>query len=411
MAVLLTAGLYLLGQVHGQNDALQDLSVAYAETYGTWTYYNTRENLSDDQFYLYLDDANEVYYSDLLKFRQKLLNEESWQYTPFVEQFIEVVDMEIPEPFLYGYESGWTEGSVQYIEEYGKTAYFTKAVQVSNSFFDLFSISVSEGREFTEDDYIIKEGESVPVLLGTAYESVFSIGDTFQGYYFFMPITFQVVGFLEDHSFFYSETGKEFLSCERYVMIPAFITGTDSYSERIMLLEQMGGILASDKGYPELKQRYDNIKKECGLQRWQMGIADPNRYQNVHTRLNVYQSMSDEVLEEFQIILWLIVALLVVSQIFVICGLIRTQYKEYGIWFLCGASFGTIAANVIGLVCLILVVSDGMAVLLLWIQAGIGWKTVCLLQLVVVGIGMVLVAVPLLYLKYTQIEELIGGRE
>ncbi len=411
MIVLLTTGLYLWGQVHGQNDTLQDLAEEYADTYGTWTYYNTRENLSDDQFYLYLDEANQVYYSNLLEFRQKLLDEKSWQYTPFVEQFIEVVDMEVPAPFLYGYESGWTEGAVQYIEEYGKTAYFTKAIQVSDCFFDLFSISVKEGRRFAEEDYEIKEGQPVPVLLGNDYEGVLSVGDTFQGYYFFMPVTFQVAGFLEDHSFFYSETEKEFLSCGRYVIIPAFLTGIDSESERMMLLGQIGGILASDQGYPELKETYDRLKKECGLERWQMGIADPNRYRNIHTQMSMYQSMSDEVLGEFRVILWLVLGFIVISQVFVVCGLIRAQYREYGIHLLCGASFGMIGANIIGLVCLILVVSDGMAVFLLWMLAHVGWSTIGSIQLIVAVIGVVLIGVPLLYLKHTQVGELIGGRE
>lgn len=408
MILLLSGGLYLLGQINGQNHILNENAEKYAETYGANTYYLTREFLSDNDYYLYLEDNNTSDYQRLLHFRNNLLENTAWDYTILVEQPVDIMGIQISEEFLYGYEDGYASSSVFTYNE--STYYTTKTLQVSEKFFPVFSIELSDGNFFTVNDYEYAKETVVPVLLGSSYKKLFSIGDVFTGNYMSETMTFEVAGFLKENSFFFSTFSNSFVSCERYIIMPALHTETAEYFSKIMLLQQMGGILVSDMGYPETRDQYNALLEEAGLDKWEMGIADPDRFNQIGLQLETYQSMTDEVLGQFDLILIIVLCFIIISQIFIICGFIREQHREYGIYMLCGATFGQIAATILGVVCIILLTGDMIAALLLH-YAGISLNTIGMLQLVVVGMGVVLISIPLLYLRKMNVSDIIGGRE
>ncbi len=408
MILLLSGGLYLLGQIHGQNNTLQENAEKYAETYGNKTHYLTREFLSDNDFYLYLEDSNTSDYQRLLQFRNNLLKNAAWDYTILVEQPVDITGTRLPNEFLYGYEGGYDNYSISTYN--GSTYYTVKTIQVSEKFFSIFSIELSEGQMFTADDYEYRKDKTIPVLLGSAYQELFSIGDIFTGNYMSETMTFEIAGFLKENSFFFNKSSNSFVSCERYIIMPALHTQTLESFSKFMLLQQMGGILVSDMGYPETRDQYNALLEEAGLDKWEMGIADPDRFNQIGLQLETYQSMTDEVLGQFDLILIIVLCFIIISQIFIICGFIREQHREYGIYMLCGATFGQIASTILSVVCIILLTGDLIAALLLY-YAGISLKTIGMLQFVVIGMGIVLISIPLLYLRKMNVSDIIGGRE
>lgn len=236
MVILMTLSLVLLCTTFYHNNKIEENVQNFDETFGNKTYYFMYESFGDFEYYKYLDDDNSGDFKNLLKFNKLLHSEENFNFISLNSQYVEVHGIKVPDIFLYSYEEGYSEDSVYQRDE--KTYYCAKAIQVSQSFFGEFDINISKGRSFDKADYNYSNNRNIPVLLGSAYKDILSVGDTFSCEYLFEDVVCEVIGFVDENSYFFENNDNNFISCERYIIMPAMYSETDSptYFNKLMLL-------------------------------------------------------------------------------------------------------------------------------------------------------------------------------
>lgn len=376
------------------------------DDYGGQQSYFIKEALSDQVYYQYLEDKKNI--QKMKRFLELLYNSDSFMfYTQIEHQGIQIVNDEIPDIFLMGYESGDHEWSVNEYE--GKKIYSTKALYVSEQFFDEYKIKISEGRMFVKEDYNYRKGIAIPVLLGSEYKSFYNIGDEFSGYsYMDEIVTFKVIGFLENGAFFYSSQNKDFVSANRYIIVPAMMFQYDTEEVGIMLLQETTGILISNYGYEKTSELLQEKRKEAGLDRYDIFVQNPDIESVMAETVKVYTSMTHEVAFIFVVILIIIVMLSLFSITLIVYNCIRDNLYVYGVLMLSGAAFTDIMKEVLLLLFFLYFSGDIIAIAIALI---LGSDCILQLQLFVAFFIIICFSVVAVYIKGLDISGIIGGKE
>lgn len=152
--------------------------------------------------------------------------------------------LSLPEKFEEGYEEGKPNRMNPGIQ-------ILKALVFTPEVFTNYDIQVSEGRLFSEQDYIYTEGEPYPVLLGSEYAEIYKVGDIIEGTHITTNDKFKVIGFLKEGTLFANmiDSQNPLISLDRYIVYPFYneiehIDGTTE-EDPLMLTELtiMGGTL------------------------------------------------------------------------------------------------------------------------------------------------------------------------
>lgn len=231
------------------------------------------EFLDDSSYDEYMHGDGQRFQS-LMSFSEKLRSSEELTFTSYTSNLVELLNLTIPHQCMVNYGTEFAGESVYEIE--GEPAVAAEAVQVTENFFDLFPLQVAEGRGFTDDDYDYLGKGRIPVILGTTYKETFSIGDTFEGYYIFERFTFEVIGFAEGGRVFYSSGDRMPVSYDRYIIMPFASISEDSEISRIILLQQICGLITDEDGRQEALNQVNELLAETGLKDWigQINITD-----------------------------------------------------------------------------------------------------------------------------------------
>ncbi|MBP1529246.1 MAG: ABC transporter permease [Erysipelotrichaceae bacterium] len=231
------------------------------------------EFLNDSSYDKYMHDDGQLFQS-LMSFSEKLRSSEELTFTPYTVNPVELLNVMVPDQCIVNYGTEFAEESVYEIG--GETVSAVEALQVTDSLFDLFPLQIAEGRGFTDDDYGYLAKRRIPVILGAAYKETFSIGDTFEGYYIFERFTFEVIGFAESGSVFYSSADGRLVSYDRYIIMPFAYVSEDSEIGRIILLQQISGFITDENGKDHALKQVNEWLAESGLNDWidQINITD-----------------------------------------------------------------------------------------------------------------------------------------
>lgn len=408
MVVLVTCSLSILGLVMNQGEEIEANIADYSETYGKKNYYFTNDGLTDFEYYKYLEEKQQATYDKIAQFRKALLESKEIVFFNLVDQSVEICNRKMEDVFLVGYEEGNARDSIFDYE--GKTYYSTKAIQVSDAFFREFDIKLAQGNFFEEEDYQYKEGKKIPILLGSKYKNIYKIGDVVECNYLFEKVTLEVRGFLQEDAFFYNSMNQEFEACERYIVMPALECPKADYFSRIMLLQQMEGMIVSDIGFPEVQKKVDDLLEQIDVGADCMYLLEPEATNYAAKLMKSYSSMTEEVFHQFRIILCLIFFFVYVSISTTLSGFIREKSREYGIQMLCGATPLQILGDILLLDYLTFMSGCFMAVIFL-LAKRCSMKSVILIIFSAVVLG-ILIAVRLFYCLYKlNISEIIGGKE
>ncbi len=413
MVILTAICLHMFGLVQTQSVRADANTEELNEAYGQTRYYRVVEDLSDFMYISYIrEDGTEVF-EHLNHFMEMLYNEESFTFVSLSEQIAQFIDFAPPSVVLDSYENGIPENSIFKYE--GHTYYSAKQLIVSQSFFETSSIEAKEGRLFTDDEYIYQENQPIPVLLGSAYEGVFALGDRFEARSLYDSTEYEVVGFLGDDAFFYAFNKGQMVSCERYIVVPAFrFKHTDvskvSDNARVVLLVDTYGYIISNKDYEEATTRYLELLENADLGDWNMHVQDPDETYNMNNLIDEYSAMTKEVSQQFRNLLVIIIVLTVLSISFVLSGFIREQHLEFGIRLLCGAPMRNVAGDIIFLSGGILLIGDFLASLFLF-MSGVRGMSLLLVQSLTMVLWVVVCIYPIIRLWRIDISDIIGGKE
>lgn len=365
------------------------------------------ENLSDVAFYSYMEEGNDLF-QGLQSFRNAVETNNSFTYVVQFDQWLEIDNSEIPEMFLVGYESGDISSDVYDYE--GTMRYATKALQVSAGFFEKYSIVVEEGEDFLEKDYQYEEGQTVPVLLGAAYQEVFELGDIIRANYLFQDMQFQVIGFLDDTAFFYNRSNNEMTSCERYILMPAFLNLPDNEFGKRALLQFLSAYIESEEGYDQTVGIIREMIKENNVSEESLYFTNLNEEVESVNILQTYSAMTDAVVKYFDIMIGIMVVSIGFILTIVLTNMIQEENYNFGIYIMCGMKRSKLAAIILMFDSVIVGCGDFIVLMMLMMQQ-VSSKSILLVQAVVALILLSSFAMCYLRLRTIDIAELIGGKE
>ena len=223
------------------------------------------ERLDDSLYDEYRHDDGQLFQS-LLGFSKKLRSSGELTFIPYTTNPLELLNRTIPDQCMVNYGTEFAGESAYEIE--GEPAVASEAVLVTASFFDLFPVQITEGRGFTDEDYDFLGKGTIPVIMGAAYKGTFSLGDRFEGYYICDRFTFEIIGFAESGSAFYSSGDRRPVSYDRYVIMPFASISEDSEIGRIILLQQFCGLITDENGRDDALKQVNECLADSGLEDW-----------------------------------------------------------------------------------------------------------------------------------------------
>lgn len=95
-----------------------------------------------------------------------------------------------------------------------------KCVQISENVVAQCAIDISAGRLFEKKDFMYKNSEAIPVLMGHAYSSLYHIGDIFEAEYLFNQYEFSIIGFLSEESSINMASYN--INLDKSILMPSF---------------------------------------------------------------------------------------------------------------------------------------------------------------------------------------------
>lgn len=223
------------------------------------------ERLDDSLYDEYRHDDGQRF-QNLLMFSAKLRSSRDLTFIPYATNPLELLNLTIPDQCMVNYGTEFAGESAYEIE--GEPAVAAEAVQVTESFFDLFPVKTAEGRGFTDEDYNFLDEGIIPVILGAVYKGSFSLGDRFEGYYIIDRFTFEVIGFAESGGAFYSSGDSRPVSFDRYIIMPFASISEDSEISRIILLQQTCGLITDGNGRDDALKQVNEYLADSGLGDW-----------------------------------------------------------------------------------------------------------------------------------------------
>ena len=407
MIFLASMCLYILGAAMNASSSGNTASENYEETYGNKTLYYTSENLSDPIYYSYCEQSDTNIYKKLATFIKSLYDTDKFSFVSLSKQDIQLSNMTVPEQFLYGYEEDYTKDSVVDVE--GEKLCTVKSLQVSPKFFTEFSVNVSDGEQFKESDYVLKKGQPIPVILGSAYKDIFEIGNTFKAYYMFDKFDFRVIGFASDKSFYFDTNAKNMVSCERYMIIPALISEEADQFGRISLLDRTNGFINSSIGYEKTKDLFKQYLDNAGIGNWDINIINPQDI-GKEDFFDTYSAMTAEVSKQFKIIVSIVIIFSSAINIIVLCSMLRENFQTFGIELLCGSSYKDLIMESSAAVIAIMLISDIIACLFLLVF-GNALSSLIIVQFAVLIILILSCLICGIYIRKMKLNTYIGGKE
>ena len=243
------------------------------------------ERLDDSLYDEYRQDDGQRFQS-LLAFSEKWRSSGELTFIPFATNPLELLNLTVPDQCMVNYGTAFAGESAYEIE--GESAVAAEAVQVTENFFDLFPVQITEGRRFTDEDYDFLGKGTIPVIMGAAYKESFSLGDRFEGYYIFDRFTFEVTGFAESGGAFYSSGEGRPVSLDRYIIMPFASVSEDSEIGRIILLQQFCGLITDENGRDDALRQVNEYLTDSGLGDWigQFYITDVSLRTTIEPFLN-----------------------------------------------------------------------------------------------------------------------------
>ena len=230
----------------------------------------------DDSLYDEYRQDNGQRFQALLVFSEKMRSSKELTFIPYTTNPLELLNRTIPDQCMVNYGTEFAGESAYEIE--GEPAVAAEAVQVTENFFNLFPVQITEGRKFTDEDYDFLGKGTIPVIMGAAYKGSFSLGDRFEGYYICDRFTFEIIGFAESGSAFYSSGDGRPVSYDRYIIMPFASISEDSEISRIILLQQFCGLITDENGKDDALKQVNEYLADSGLGDWigQFYIMDAN---------------------------------------------------------------------------------------------------------------------------------------
>ncbi|MFD3260266.1 hypothetical protein ACE3MQ_16890 [Paenibacillus lentus] len=228
--------------------------------------------------------------SRIKNFYNQLNNTNDFRYLAMFNHHILLKDKGIPEEFIEGYE----QGSKKNQAIIGEEAYAAvKSFQMNKQALDYFGLVISKGSIWNDDDF--KDTNTImPVLLGSSYQNVYSVGDETTINFYSKTFTIKVIGFLKENSKLFFNNNTEFY-LDKYIILPYRdygdpISKTDELFQRISYFAMVNGYIVTDNSPSQnqiMMQRIEAISKNTSFEGYSFIGMNPHfqKYRGLMTVL------------------------------------------------------------------------------------------------------------------------------
>ena len=207
----------------------------------------------------------------LLNYRNQLARATEFEFVAFANNFVEIINQEVPEECTVNYGTSFTNESRYFIQ--GEPVTAVEAIQISENYFSLFPMTVTTGRCFESSDFGIQNSEFIPIVMGGSYSELYHIGDTFEGYYICERRKFKVIGFTDNESVFYLSSKNSLESYKNYIIMPFENPIDDTFYARAVQLQQICGFVIPQTNRDTTLQAIHDCLQNAGLPEWADAIV------------------------------------------------------------------------------------------------------------------------------------------
>lgn len=200
------------------------------------------------------------FYSGLkcLKIFNNLLEtpSEDYLYSSVIDQPI-YIDQNLGEEFLEGYSSRPSELLEQKVY---------RSVQMNLNAMNKTGLQVAQGRIFKEEDFMFKEGNKLPVIIGSDLNKFYSVGDTFELKYLYKDFTGYVIGVLPPQALL-PQYGTV-LNLDRTFVLPSLCFSDDTTEpefQQMLYHQKNSGVFYTQLTTLEMQEKIDQMINEAGL--------------------------------------------------------------------------------------------------------------------------------------------------
>lgn len=332
------------------------------ESFKELRYYQMIDSFeSQEQENLYWLNENSLI--NLKSFYNLISKSDYYSYLEMIYQPLEIVDFHGIDKMYAAYGSLSDVSDSNFIIN-NKIYTPIKNVMVNKKTLENFQINITEGRTFNSSEFYWENINSkVPIIVGSNYRYIYSIGDIIEGYYYQSSVKFEVIGILEESAAIIRE--GNIISLENYIISPMFNfinnpINRDEYDfQRILYLMKTNGtiIVDSDTNLNNFLSRLDNLR---------------NQYNVFDIKIVGMSTLSVHLLKlASQESIYLMISLSIILSIFIIisissiftCKFIKNK-RDYGIYLLCGAKKIYIIKYLIFEACILVLSSHLIAALL-----------------------------------------------
>lgn len=405
--------IYLISVILQQNAFSQ---AAQAEQAGETETFSLIQNLDGSLYYGYFgdhDNDNQTYKS-LIEFYDKINSCEELTYYIVNSTVIDICNDEIPVSLLLYHEMFEDD------EDLINQSHFYDDDGVLNSSVDCMLVSrncfsdndIYSGRLWTEEDLEWSTGEEVPVILGYSFTEVYKVGDVFEAKYSLEPITCRVIGFLKPSVNIYAVIGKDYCEeCDETLLLPALNVneeGIDRFGKAVVL-DRIGGYVESNTGFEKTNTLINTMLGESGIVTGGSGIyLQSNGIPDINA--NIYSYMTEDVRQQFYLLLCFLVIFVIFSITFTLNGFLRENYYSYGIMLLCGGNSFDISLSIV-IICLVIVGTAYFSMMFILILSECSFVICAAVTLVSVAIIAITCISPVRHISKYDISHIIGGKE
>lgn len=267
------------------------------------------------------------------KFREYLFNNDNFESVVVFNDGIYVKEFNGGEKFL----DFFSEIEAQYIPKGYKKV---KTLQVSNKFYKIFDLPISDGRFFDEGDF--KDINCIPVVLGYDYRNIYKLGETFnisdlnrEG-----TLTCKVIGFLKKNTRCIDNVQySKVLNMNNHIIYPLMENFTDNTYDSSYFLDQ-GAIFAKDVSKND--EIFTEIHEKCK----ENDLWNLTKY-TVEEQMNYTKEMDKEGIKNDISIFFMIMIFCSIGIITSMLSSIRKRRGEFGVHLLCGAKMKDIIIRIV----------------------------------------------------------------
>lgn len=371
------------------------------------------QNLNGALYYGY--QSNDDTYKNLMEFYDKLSTCDELTHYSVYATGIDICNDDIPENLLQDHLTfEYDEELLKQRRYYDKNGVRHSSVECTLISLNCLSDSdIYSGRLWREDDLEWRTGDEVPVILGYSFTDVYKVGDVFDATYSGEPITCCVLGFLKKDADIdiVNSNGDCGFTYNESVLFPALRVKDENINRfgKFIVLDRTGGYVESSIGFEKTNALVNSMLGESGIAAGgsgiylhAQGIPDIN--------VDIYKLMTDDVKQQFYLLLCFLVIFVILSITFTLNGFVRENNYSYGVMLLCGGDLFDIAFSV-AVICLIIVGAAYLTVMYILILSQVGFMICTVISLLSAAIIVIACISPIRQISKYDISRIIGGKE